>query len=217
MLKVDIYVTYKKEVIFFSSFGPIFFQQEMLKIKKAEVWRISVQSITGFKMVNSCLQLLRWFIYVFVYLFIFLKKNWDNNFIGPYIWISSALIKKWVLLEQESYLNVKKYLRLWQDFGNWMKNLTIAFMLMVSLCIHIWCDFVTFKSVHANVLFLYLLKSSENLWFSDVFRRYRNGTLVSIYEEHWSITIILKYALNSICQIGNTEPIFSQCTLSLPP
>ena len=33
MLKVDIYVTYKKEVIFFSSFGPIFFQQEMLKIK----------------------------------------------------------------------------------------------------------------------------------------------------------------------------------------
>ena len=103
-----------------------------------------------------------------MYLFIFLKKNWDNNFIGPYIWISSALIKKWVLLEQESYLNVKKYLRLWQDFGNWMKNLTIAFMLMVSLCIHIWCDFVTFKSVHANVLFLYLLKSSENLWFSDV-------------------------------------------------
>ena len=98
-----------------------------------------------------------------------------------------------------------------------MKNLTIAFMLMVSLCIHIWCDFVTFKSVHANVLFLYLLKSSENLWFSDVFRRYRNGTLVSIYEEHWSITIILKNALNSICQIGNTEPIFSQCTLSLPP
>ena len=29
----------------------------------------------------------------------------------------------------------------------------------------------------ANVLFLYLLKTSENLWFSDVFRAYRKRTL----------------------------------------
>ena len=28
-----------------------------------------------------------------------------------------------------------------------------------------------------NVLFLYPLKTSQNLWFSDVFREYRNGTL----------------------------------------
>ena len=31
---------------------------------------------------------------------------------------------------------------------------------------------------YANVPFLYPLKTSENLWFSDVFRGYRNGTLV---------------------------------------
>ena len=29
----------------------------------------------------------------------------------------------------------------------------------------------------ANVPFLYPLKTSENLWFSDVFRGYRKGTL----------------------------------------
>ena len=28
-----------------------------------------------------------------------------------------------------------------------------------------------------NVVFLYPLKTSENLWFSDVFRGYRKGTL----------------------------------------
>ena len=33
---------------------------------------------------------------------------------------------------------------------------------------------------HANVLFLYLLKTSENLQFSDVFRGYRNRTLAWI-------------------------------------
>ena len=32
--------------------------------------------------------------------------------------------------------------------------------------------------VHANVPFLYLLKTSENLWFFGVFRGYRNGTLL---------------------------------------
>ena len=30
---------------------------------------------------------------------------------------------------------------------------------------------------HADVIFLYPLKTSENLWFSDVFREYRNGTI----------------------------------------
>ena len=32
--------------------------------------------------------------------------------------------------------------------------------------------------VPANVPFLYLLKTSENLWFFGVFRGYRNGTLL---------------------------------------
>ena len=35
------------------------------------------------------------------------------------------------------------------------------------------------KSFQANVPFLYPLKTSENLWFSDVCRGYRNGTLAS--------------------------------------
>ena len=33
------------------------------------------------------------------------------------------------------------------------------------------------NSFKANVLFIYPLKMPENLWFSDVFRGYRNGTL----------------------------------------
>ena len=34
-----------------------------------------------------------------------------------------------------------------------------------------------FNPIHANVLFLYPLKTSENQSFSDVFRGYRNVTL----------------------------------------
>ena len=33
------------------------------------------------------------------------------------------------------------------------------------------------SSFHANAPFLYPLKTSENIWFSDVFREYRNETL----------------------------------------
>ena len=33
----------------------------------------------------------------------------------------------------------------------------------------------------ANALFLYPLKKSENLWFLDVFKRYRNEALVQRY------------------------------------
>ena len=35
----------------------------------------------------------------------------------------------------------------------------------------------TIKPFKSNVAFLYPLKTSENLWFSDVFRGYRNVTL----------------------------------------
>ena len=31
--------------------------------------------------------------------------------------------------------------------------------------------------IHTKISYLYTLKSSENLWFSDVFRGYRNGGL----------------------------------------
>ena len=31
--------------------------------------------------------------------------------------------------------------------------------------------------IHANVSFIHSLKTSEKLWFSDVFRGYRNGTI----------------------------------------
>ena len=35
-------------------------------------------------------------------------------------------------MEQESHLNIKKYLNMSQDFGNWRKNLTLVFELMVN-------------------------------------------------------------------------------------
>ena len=35
----------------------------------------------------------------------------------------------------------------------------------------------TFNPFYSNVTILYPLKTSENLWFSDVFREYRNVTL----------------------------------------
>ena len=36
---------------------------------------------------------------------------------------------------------------------------------------------VAFNPFKSSVTFLYPLKTSENLWFSDDFRRYRNVTL----------------------------------------
>ena len=36
---------------------------------------------------------------------------------------------------------------------------------------------VTLNPFESNVTFLYPLKMSENLWFSDVFRGYKNVTL----------------------------------------
>ena len=53
-------------------------------------------------------------------------------------------ITKWALLEQESYLNVKNYLSLSQSFGNWKKNITMVFELMVSLCTEICFNFAMF-------------------------------------------------------------------------
>ena len=38
---------------------------------------------------------------------------------------------------------------------------------------------MSINPLESNVTFLYPLKTSENLWFSDVFRGYRNVTLDS--------------------------------------
>ena len=36
---------------------------------------------------------------------------------------------------------------------------------------------MVFNPFHANSPFLYPLKTSDNLWFSDIFREYRNRIL----------------------------------------
>ena len=40
---------------------------------------------------------------------------------------------------------------------------------------YITAQSIRINSFHTNVPFLYPLKTLENLWFSDVFRGYRNG------------------------------------------
>ena len=52
----------------------------------------------------------------------------------------------------------------------------------MSLSYSLFCPFSNMKHVnvnpfHANILFPYLLKTSEIQRFSDIFREYRNGTL----------------------------------------
>ena len=44
----------------------------------------------------------------------------------------------------------------------------------------IMCELFRVRNKDTNVPFLYPLKTPENFWFSDVFRGYRNGTLVSL-------------------------------------
>ena len=46
-----------------------------------------------------------------------------------------------------------------------------------------------FDAFCANISFLYPLKMSENIWFSDVFNRYRNGTSIwnTVNMQHISI------------------------------
>ena len=54
------------------------------------------------------------------------------------------------------------------------------------MCLYIWLWIYKnhhFNPIHANLPSLYLLKTLENLWFSEVFRRYRNGTLAIVYNE----------------------------------
>ena len=81
----------------------------------------------------------------------FIKKNWKNSFIGTYTWIFNAVkYKKWVFLEQESHLNVKKYLSLSKDFGNWRKYLIMVFELLVSLCTATCSNFIIFKILVAQ-------------------------------------------------------------------
>ena len=47
---------------------------------------------------------------------------------------------------------------------------------------------------HVNVPFLYPLKTSENLWFSDVFSGYKNGTLAwkNVFREYKNGTLTWK-------------------------
>ena len=39
-------------------------------------------------------------------------------------------------------------------------------------------DFPSVNPFSTNIPFLYPLKASENLWFSNIFRGYKSGTLV---------------------------------------
>ena len=53
----------------------------------------------------------------------------------------------------------------------------------------------TFNPFQANVPCLYTLKTSQNLWFSDVFRGYGNGALA------WNgLSIAINIATGSIDQ-----------------
>lgn len=67
--------------------------------------------------------------------FVFLKKDLKNSLIFPYTWMSSAA-------------NIK-YKQCWrkvlEDFGNWRKNITMVFELMISLWTEICSNFVTFN------------------------------------------------------------------------
>ena len=67
--------------------------------------------------------------------------------------------------------------------ASWFQNIDISKMLFVNspLCPQLYffplysCAFIT--PFVANVFILYLLRKQENFWFSDVFRRYKMGTL----------------------------------------
>ena len=54
-----------------------------------------------------------------------------------------------------------------------MKELTVLFSAFV--------DYFELNPFQVKIQFLYPLQSSENLWFSDVFRGYRNRTLFHFY------------------------------------
>ena len=53
--------------------------------------------------------------------------------------------------------------------------------------------FVNINPFHTNVPFLYPLKTLENLWFSDVFRGYRNGTLAWKVLTHFSPVLCFEW------------------------
>ena len=55
---------------------------------------------------------------------------------------------------------------------------------------------------HASVLFLYPLKTSENLWFSDVFRWYRNSTVVWKRLSHF-ISLVSFYNPWKLCWVSD--------------
>ena len=48
------------------------------------------------------------------------------------------------ITREEKLFECEKLLTMWQDFRNWRKYLTTVFVLMASVCIHIFPSFVTF-------------------------------------------------------------------------
>ena len=73
-------------------------------------------------------------------------------------------------LEDTVDLDEIKFLQM--EYQNMKKDLGTT--LGTTLTLFTQCIFNPFWS---SVTFLYSLKTSENLWFFDVFRAYRNGTL----------------------------------------
>ena len=60
----------------------------------------------------------------------------------------------------------------------WMVENSNKFIQYLTFFSHVTCYHFIFNQFHATDLFWYLLKASENLWFSDVFRGYQNKSVV---------------------------------------
>ena len=65
-----------------------------------------------------------------------------------------------------------------------------------------------------NVLILYRLKKPENLWFSDVFREYkigtltRNGLILGQRDSHWAIKKMISSSRTCLFQYLNENPFY---------
>lgn len=140
MLKINKFFTSTKGVKFLSFLGPVFFTRRNVDEVKSQRDGASLSNYNPLVFIakssfHDCSTYDR-----------LKKKKCRHSFIVPYIWISSAInIKKMSSLEQFSHLNMKKCLCLPHDLGNWRTNLTMVFELMISLCIEICSNFVTFN------------------------------------------------------------------------
>ena len=79
--------------------------------------------------------------------------------------------------ETKTYKDDSKYSRMDQVkfFKGDLPPILLGPFLIILTQIIFYC--ILIKAFYANGPFLYSLKMSENYWFSDVFRGYRNGTL----------------------------------------